>query len=98
MIGSSFGSTWRRGFVIAASLALLVSAAPAATFAQDEGGEVQMLHYYGTELGGEALRTILTGFEEETGVSVKFNDVGHENFKTAVLIQLAGNNPQDIHS
>ena len=35
-----FGTMWRRGFVLAASLALLASVAPAATFAQDEGGSV----------------------------------------------------------
>ena len=30
-----FGTMWRRGFVLAASLALLASVIPAATFAQD---------------------------------------------------------------
>ncbi len=31
-----FGTMWRRGFVLAASLALLASVVPAATFAQDD--------------------------------------------------------------
>ncbi|MFV2063444.1 MAG: ABC transporter substrate-binding protein [Chloroflexota bacterium] len=90
---------WRRGFVLAASLALLASVAPAATFAQNEdGGEVTVMTYFSKDLGEAALIDLLAQFEEETGIDVKFIDVGHEDFKTGILIQLAGGNPPDVHS
>lgn len=93
-----FGNAWRRGFVLAASLALLVSAAPAATVAQEEGGEVVVMTYFSRDLGEPAFRELLTAFEEETGITVNIVDVGHEDFKTGILIQLAGGNPPDIHT
>ncbi|HZW01403.1 MAG TPA: extracellular solute-binding protein [Candidatus Deferrimicrobium sp.] len=94
-----FGTMWRRGFVLAASLALLASVAPAATFAQDEaGGEVVVMTYFSKDLGETALKDLLAQFEADSGVTVQFADVGHEDFKTGILIQLAGGNPPDVHS
>ena len=94
-----FGTMWRRGFVLAASLALLASVAPAATFAQDEGaGEVTVMTYFSKELGEGTLQELLAQFEEESGITVNFVDVGHEDYKTGILIQLAGGNPPDAHT
>lgn len=94
---TKFGMSWRRGFVLGASLALLASAVPAATVAQD-GGEVTVMTYFSRELGEGALKELLAEFEAESGVTVNFADVGHEDFKTGILIQLAGGNPPDVHS
>jgi ABC-type glycerol-3-phosphate transport system substrate-binding protein len=94
-----FGTMWRRGFVLAASLALLASVAPAATFAQDEAaGEVTVMTYFSKELGEGTLQELLAQFEEESGITVNFVDVGHEDYKTGILIQLAGGNPPDAHT
>ena len=94
-----FGTMWRRGFVLAASLALLASVVPAATFAQDDAaGEVTVMTYFSKDLGETALKELLAQFEADSGVTVKFADVGHEDFKTGILIQLAGGNPPDVHS
>jgi multiple sugar transport system substrate-binding protein/raffinose/stachyose/melibiose transport system substrate-binding protein len=87
---------WRRGLVLAASVALLASAVPGVAAAQDD--EVVVMHYFSAELGGEGLREILADFEAETGNTVSFVDVGHEDFKTGILIQLAGSNPPDAHN
>ena len=90
---------WRRGFVLVASLALLLSVAPAATVAQDDaGGEVTVMTYFSKELGEGTLKELLAQFEEETGITVNFVDVGHEDYKTGILIQLAGGNPPDAHT
>jgi ABC-type glycerol-3-phosphate transport system substrate-binding protein len=90
---------WRRGAVLAATLALLVSAAPVSTFAQEEaGGEVEVMTYFSKELGETALKDLLAQWEQESGYTVRFNDVGHEDYKTGILIQLAGGNPPDVHS
>ncbi len=95
---TSFGMTWRRGFVLAASLTLLAGLAPAATFAQDEPGEVTVMTYFGANEGQAALLELLKQFTEDTGTVVNFVDVGHEDYKTGILIQLAGGNPPDVHS
>ena len=97
-----FGMMWRRGFVLAASLALLASVVPAATFAQDAspaaGGEVTVMTYFSKDLGENALKELLAQFEAEAGITVNFVDVGHEDYKTGILIQLAGGNPPDAHT
>jgi ABC-type glycerol-3-phosphate transport system substrate-binding protein len=96
---NKFGTMWRRGFVLAAGLALLVSAAPAATVAQDEGdGAVEIMTYFTKDLGEAKLIELLGQFEEETGIAVNFIDSGHEDFKIGILIQLAGGNPPDVHA
>jgi multiple sugar transport system substrate-binding protein/raffinose/stachyose/melibiose transport system substrate-binding protein len=88
--------TWRRGFVLAASLALAAAALPGVAAAQDE--EIVVMHYFDAELGGAGLTEILADFQAETGYSVKFVETGHEDFKTGILIQLAGSNPPDAHN
>ena len=94
-----FGTMWRRGFVLAASLALLASVAPAATFAQDEArSDVTVMTYFGQNEGQAALLELLKQFTADTGYNVNFVDVGHEDYKTGILIQLAGGNPPDAHS
>ncbi len=96
---TKFGTMWRRGFVAAASLALVAAAVPAAVLAQDEdGGEVVVMTYFSKELGEGTLKELLADFEADSGTAVKFADVGHEDFKTGILIQLAGGNPPDVHS
>lgn len=91
-----FGMNWRRGFVLGASLALLVSAVPATTVAQDE--EVVVMTYFSRDLGEPAFKELLSSFEEDTGITVNIVEVGHEDFKTGILIQLAGGNPPDMHT
>jgi hypothetical protein len=59
-----FGSMWRRGFVLAASVALVAAAVPAAALAQDEdGGEVNVMTYFSAELGEAALKELLAQLE-----------------------------------
>jgi len=89
---------WRRGFVAATGLALLLNLAPAATLAQDEAGEVTVMTYFSKELGEAPLKELLAQFEADSGTTVSFVDVGHEDFKTGILVQLAGGNPPDVHS
>jgi multiple sugar transport system substrate-binding protein/raffinose/stachyose/melibiose transport system substrate-binding protein len=93
---TKFGLTWRRGFAMAASVALLAAVVPTATLAQDD--EVTVMTYFTKDLGEGTLKELLAGFEEESGTTVSFADVGHEDFKTGILIQLAGGNPPDVHS
>jgi ABC-type glycerol-3-phosphate transport system substrate-binding protein len=98
MTRRTHGTWWRRGTALAATLALLVGTTSAGTVAQDANGEVQVMTYFSKELGEAALKDLLATFEAESGLTVRFNDVGHEDYKTGILIQLAGGNPPDVHS
>lgn len=91
-------SMWRRGFVLAASLALLVSAAPATTVAQEEEAlePVNIMHHFTAEFGEATFKKLLGEYMEETGRQVNINLVPHEGYKPAILIQLAGGNPPDF--
>ena len=93
---TKFGLTWRRGFAIVAGMALAVAALPGAVAAQDD--EVVVMTYFSKELGEGTLKELLADFEAESGTTVSFADVGHEDFKTGILIQLSGGNPPDVHS
>ena len=93
---TKFGLTWRRGFAMVASVALAAAALPGIVAAQDD--EVVVMTYFSKELGEGTLKELLADFEAESGVTVKFADVGHEDFKTGILIQLSGGNPPDVHS
>ena len=93
---SKFGLTWRQGFAMAATVALAAAALPGAVVAQDD--EVVVMTYFSKELGEGTLKELLADFEAESGTTVSFADVGHEDFKTGILIQLSGGNPPDVHS
>ena len=91
-------SMWRRGFVSVTSLALVAAAMPAVVAAQDDDNQVVVMTYFGAELGEAALKDLLAAWEQESGNTVQFVPVGHEDYKTGILIQLAGGNPPDMHS
>lgn len=90
------GMTMRRGFAMVASVALAAAALPGVAAAQDD--EIVVMHYFDAELGGAGLTEILADFQAETGYTVNFVETGHEDFKTGILIQLAGSNPPDAHN
>lgn len=73
--------------------AALSGAAPA--LAQ---GEVTISHYFTGDLGQEGLKSIFGQFQAETGVSVVDSPIGHEDFKTGILVRAAGNSLPDVFS
>jgi multiple sugar transport system substrate-binding protein/raffinose/stachyose/melibiose transport system substrate-binding protein len=95
---TKFGLTWRRGFAMVAGMALAAAALPGAVAAQEDAGEVVVMTYFSADLGEPAFKQLLADFEAETGITVNIVDVGHEDFKTGILIQLAGGNPPDVHT
>jgi ABC-type glycerol-3-phosphate transport system substrate-binding protein len=97
---TKFGMSWRRGFVLGASLALLVSAAPATTVAQTEDSlePVDIMHYMSAEFGGKFFEQLLLEYQGETGRLVRVNLIPHEAFKTVILTTLAGGNPPDFYT
>ena len=85
---------------LAAGLALLLTAAVgwAEGMADEEMREVTIAHYFGGDLGRAGLEEIFAAFKEQTGITVVDSPIGHEDFKTGILVRAAGNNLPDVFS
>ncbi len=77
----------------AAALAPMLLAAP--SWAQ---GDVSISHYFSGELGMKAFNEQVAKFEAATGYDVKDSPVGHEDFKTGILVRAAGDSLPDVFS
>ena len=53
-------------------------------------------HYFTGELGLKAFNEQLAKFTEATGISMKESPVGHEDFKTDILVRAAGKSLPDV--
>ena len=78
-------------------LALLIGALGASIVgAQDE---ISIVHYFSDTLGKQTMGEILDSFNAANpAYMVVDNSAGHEDFKTQILVTIAGNNPPDIFS
>ena len=70
----------------------------AAASAGAASGEVTISHYFTGELGLAALRELIAEFERDTQVTMKDSPVGHEDFKTDILVRATGQNLPDVFS
>lgn len=61
-------------------------------------GEVTISHYFTGDLGLNGLKEIFAEFEKQTGIAVKDSPIGHEDFKTGILVRAAGGNLPDVFS
>ena len=64
----------------------------------DTGKEVTISHYFTGELGLKVLKQQIAQFESETGYKMKDSPVGHEDYKTSILVRAAGKNLPDVFS
>ena len=85
----------RRGLLAAAAVVPAL-ALGATAFAQ--GGEVTISHYFTGELGLKALNEQIAKFEADTGYTMKNSPIGHEDFKTDILVRAAGDSLPDVFS
>ena len=83
--------------LLAAALAAPVAAFGMAASAQS-GGDVTISHYFSGEFGKKALDEIIGVFEENSGYMMKDSPVGHEDFKTDILVRAAGQSLPDVFS
>lgn len=77
-------------------LALFVPAASAQD--QPEDTFITVMHYFTGELGRAGLNEIFGAFQKESGVTVFDNPIGHEDFKTTILVMAAGGDLPDMFS
>lgn len=88
-------SITRRSLMLAA---LLASAAGVAGPAFAQSGEVTISHYFTGELGLKAFNEQVEKFQQATGIKIKESPVGHEDFKTDILVRAAGHSLPDVFS
>lgn len=80
-------------------LGVAMIAAPAVTSLPAAAAEeVTISHYFTGDLGRDGLEEIFKQFEDETGIVVKDSPIGHEDFKTGILVRAAGHNLPDVFS
>lgn len=78
--------------LVAASLHLVAGPARAAD------DTVTISHYFTGELGQKGITEIFQEFKEKTGITVEDSPIGHEDFKTGILVRAAGNSLPDVFS
>jgi len=84
------------GALLASALAA-TTALSAATPAYADG-EVTISHYFTGDLGRDGLNEIFAQFKDETGITVTDSPIGHEDFKTGILVRAAGDSLPDVFS
>ena len=87
--------TKRRFLLAAAMVPFSAIALPGAVSAE---GDVTISHYFTGELGKAAIDSIAGRFAEESGYTMKDSPVGHEDFKTDILVRAAGQSLPDVFS
>ncbi|MDR3496612.1 MAG: extracellular solute-binding protein [Ancalomicrobiaceae bacterium] len=81
--------------LMAAAVALPTGTGAAPSFAADT---VTISHYFTGELGRKGIEEIFAKFTAATGIAVKDSPIGHEDFKTGILVRAAGNSLPDVFS
>ena len=85
----------RRGLLAAVAVVpALAFGAPA--FAQ--GGDVTLTHYFTGEFGLKIFNEQVAKFEAATEYTIKNSPIGHEDFKTDILVRAAGDSLPDVFS
>jgi multiple sugar transport system substrate-binding protein len=85
----------KRRTMLTAALALAASGFAAPAWAE---GDVTISHYFTGELGLKAFNEQVAAFEAASGYTMKESPVGHEDFKTDILVRAAGNSLPDVFS
>ena len=80
--------------VAVAAAALQVASVPA--YAEDP--VVTISHYFTGDLGQKGITEIFQEFKAKTGITVEDSPIGHEDFKTGILVRAAGHNLPDVFS
>ncbi|NPV67132.1 MAG: extracellular solute-binding protein [Anaerolineae bacterium] len=86
----------KRLSVLLVAVLLIASVFPA--LAQEGESFVTVMHYFTGTLGRESLNQIFQEFQHETGITIFDNPIGHEDFKTTILVMAAGGDLPDLFS
>ena len=93
--GNSMFALNRRGLLAAGAI---VPALVLGTSAFAQGGDVTISHYFTGEFGLKVFNEQVAKFEAATDYTLKNSPVGHEDFKTDILVRAAGDSLPDVFS
>ena len=86
----------RRSYALALiAMVALVAAACSGTSEDPGAGQVEVAHYYGSDLGQQGILDVNATFEAGEAV---VSPIEHEAFKDQILVALAGGEPPDVFS
>lgn len=85
-----------RRALLLSSLAVPVAGMAGRAFAGS--GEITITHYFTGDLGLKAFNGELAKFTKATGIKVVDSPIGHEDFKTNILVRAAGHALPDVFS
>lgn len=86
----------RRSYALALiAIVALVAAACSGTSEDPGAGQVEVAHYYGSDLGQQGILDVNATFEAGEAV---VSPIEHEAFKDQILVALAGGEPPDVFS
>lgn len=87
---------FNRRALIACVAGAVMTATGLSVSAQDN--EVTITHYFTGDLGLKALNEQIARFEEASGYVMRNSPVGHEDFKTDILVRASGSSLPDVFS
>ena len=86
----------RRSYALALIAIVALVAAACSGSSEDPGaGQVEVAHYYGSDLGQQGILDVNATFEAGEAV---VSPIEHEAFKDQILVALAGGEPPDVFS
>ena len=86
---------------VGAALSVAALAAPAlfgSTPAVAADSEMTISHYFTGNVGLAGIQAFFTEFKKQTGITVVDSPIGHEDFKTDILVRAAGDKLPDVFS
>ena len=84
---------------LSAGVAVVAAGLQIATVpANAEDPVVTVSHYFTGDLGQKGITKIFNEFKAKTGITVEDSPIGHEDFKTGILVRAAGHNLPDVFS
>ncbi len=86
---------------IGAALSVAMLAAPlqlASGPAAAADSEMTVSHYFTGNIGLAGIQAFFTEFKKETGTTVVDSPIGHEDFKTGIMVRAAGDKLPDVFS
>jgi len=82
----------------AVSVAVLAASPQAVSPAAAADSEMTVSHYFTGNIGLAGIQAFFNEFKKETGTTVVDSPIGHEDFKTGILVRAAGDKLPDVFS
>lgn len=87
-----------RPWLAIGATAVMLTAPVPLTSAVAADSELTTAHYFTGNLGLSGIKAVFDGFKKQTGTTVLDSPIGHEDFKTGILVRAAADKLPDVFS